>query len=267
MSASFARNCPAHVVAATSGSARWQAAPRRIDARSHCYRRHDGATSLAGDARTLARQGMSAFERRGRRVHHSRRRREADPRYATRLWQRGLSITTLTDSKMRGQFLMDVAENPNDTEEAAWHLLAMARTEGLGKARPQMIKWPRPAAREERLKRRFATATRSRSVRRAIATDGGAGDRFTLLYMGLLAEAAGQPRCRRTGSRGRWRMPSVRRPYALAKVHQSREGPMCCVWAPHVRLAVLAAFSGYPRFLLVLRQVEAARHASGGDGR
>ena len=28
---------------------------------------------------------------------------------------------------------MDVAENPNDTEEAVWHLLAMARTEGLGK--------------------------------------------------------------------------------------------------------------------------------------
>ena len=61
-----------------------------------------------------------------------------------RLWQRGLSYYYADRFKdARKQFLMDVAENPNDTEEAVWHLLAMARTEGLAKARPQMIKMGR----------------------------------------------------------------------------------------------------------------------------
>ena len=102
--------------------------------------------AAASDARTLARQGMSAFEK--GEVEESIKMfdaaEEADPRYATRLWQRGLSYYYADRFKdARKQFLMDVAENPNDTEEAVWHLLAMARTEGLGKARPQMIKMGR----------------------------------------------------------------------------------------------------------------------------
>ena len=49
--------------------------------------------AVASDARTYARQGMTAFEKGD--VEESIRlfdaAEEADPRYATRLWQRGLS--------------------------------------------------------------------------------------------------------------------------------------------------------------------------------
>jgi tetratricopeptide (TPR) repeat protein len=188
--------------------------------------------ALAGDARTLARQGMSAFEKGD--VEESIQlfdaAEEADPRYATRLWQRGLSYYYADRFKdARKQFLMDVAENPNDTEEAVWHLLAMARTEGLGKARPQMIKMGRDPRRVMRtVEEAFRNGdAESIGALEAIATDGGAGDRFyASLYRGLLAEAAGQPKVSAD-----WISRAVENKeyaasgdymYALAKVHQSR---------------------------------------------
>ena len=71
--ASFARNCPAHVVAATQWAcARWQAAPRRIDARSHCYRRRDGATSRGG--RREAKHNETKGRRHGSRATRAYRR-------------------------------------------------------------------------------------------------------------------------------------------------------------------------------------------------
>ena len=105
---------------------------------------------------------------------------EADPRYATRLWQRGLSYYYADRFKdARKQFLMDVAENPNDTEEAVWHLLAMARTEGLAKARPQMIKMGRDPRRVMRtVEEAFRNGdAESIGALEAIATDGGGGQR------------------------------------------------------------------------------------------
>ena len=65
--------------------------------------------AVAGDARTLARQGMTAFEKGD--VEESIKllaAEEADPRYATRLWQRGLSYYYADRFKdARKQFLMD----------------------------------------------------------------------------------------------------------------------------------------------------------------
>ena len=186
----------------------------------------------SGDARAFARQGMTAFEK--GEVEESIKlfdaAEEADPRYATRLWQRGLSYYYADRFKdARKQFLMDVAENPNDTEEAVWHLLAMARTEGLGKARPQMIKMGRDPRRVMRtVEEAFRNGdAESIGALEAIATDGGAGDRFyASLYRGLLAEAAGQPKVSAD-----WISRAVENKeysqsgdymYALAKVHQSR---------------------------------------------
>ena len=186
----------------------------------------------SGDARAFARQGMTAFEK--GEVEESIKlfdaAEEADPRYATRLWQRGLSYYYADRFKdARKQFLMDVAENPNDTEEAVWHLLAMARTEGLGKARPQMIKMGRDPRRVMRtVEEAFRNGdAESIGALEAIATDGGAGDRFyAALYRGLLAEAAGQPKVSADWiSRAvdnREYAQSGDYMYALAKVHQSR---------------------------------------------
>ena len=188
--------------------------------------------AVAGDARAFARQGMTAFEK--GEVEESIKlfdaAEEADPRYATRLWQRGLSYYYADRFKdARKQFLMDVAENPNDTEEAVWHLLAMARTEGLAKARPQMIKMGRDPRRVMRtVEEAFRNGdAESIGALEAIATDGGAGDRFyASLYRGLLAEAAGQPKVSAD-----WISRAVENKeysqsgdymYALAKVHQSR---------------------------------------------
>ena len=186
----------------------------------------------SGDARAFARQGMTAFEK--GEVEESIKlfdaAEEADPRYATRLWQRGLSYYYADRFKdARKQFLMDVAENPNDTEEAVWHLLAMARTEGLAKARPQMIKMGRDPRRVMRtVEEAFRNGdAESIGALEAIATDGGAGDRFyASLYRGLLAEAAGQPKVSADWiSRAvdnREYAASGDYMYALAKVHQSR---------------------------------------------
>ena len=62
---------------------------------------------------------------------------EADPRYATRLWQRGLSYyyaDRFKDAKRQWP-----SPRTERHRGGSLHLLAMARTEGLGKARPQMI--------------------------------------------------------------------------------------------------------------------------------
>ena len=190
--------------------------------------------AYASDARTSARNGMAAFEK--GEVEQSitlfDAAEEADPRYATRLWQRGLSYyyaDRFTDA--RKQFLMDVAENPNDTEEAVWHLLAMARSEPLGltAARSKMIKVGRDPRRVMRTVEEAFRNGNAESVAslEAIANDGSAGDRFyASLYRGLLAEAAGQPKVSADwiakAVDNREYAQSSDYMYALARVHQSR---------------------------------------------
>lgn len=56
-----------------------------------------------------------------------------DPRRKPFLWQRGLSLYYAERYKDGAeQFKIDVAVNPNDTEEQIWHLLCLAKTEGVG---------------------------------------------------------------------------------------------------------------------------------------
>ncbi|MFS7946203.1 putative tetratricopeptide-like helical domain superfamily [Helianthus anomalus] len=75
-----------------------------------------------------------------------------DPRQKAYLWQRGLSLYYL-DRFEEGaeQFRIDVAQNPNDTEESIWCFLCEAQLYGAAEARKNFLKVgrdPRPVMRE-----------------------------------------------------------------------------------------------------------------------
>ncbi|KAJ8772010.1 hypothetical protein K2173_027187 [Erythroxylum novogranatense] len=77
---------------------------------------------------------------------------ELDPRQRAYLWQRGLSLYYL-DRFEEGaeQFRVDVAENPNDTEESIWCFLCEAQLCGPDEARKHFLQVgrdPRPVMRE-----------------------------------------------------------------------------------------------------------------------
>ncbi|KAG2588616.1 hypothetical protein PVAP13_5NG348700 [Panicum virgatum] len=65
---------------------------------------------------------------------------EMDPRQKQYLWQRGLSLYYL-DRFEEGaeQFRLDVAANPNDTEESIWCFLCEAQLYGIKEARKQFL--------------------------------------------------------------------------------------------------------------------------------
>ncbi|XP_057972155.1 uncharacterized protein LOC131160465 isoform X2 [Malania oleifera] len=77
---------------------------------------------------------------------------ELDPRQKSYLWQRGLSLYYL-DRFEEGaeQFRLDVAQNPNDTEESIWCFLCEAQLYGVNEARNRFLqigKDPRPVMQE-----------------------------------------------------------------------------------------------------------------------
>ncbi|ANM64578.1 Tetratricopeptide repeat [Arabidopsis suecica] len=63
-----------------------------------------------------------------------------DPRQKAYLWQRGLSLYYV-DRFEEGaeQFRIDVAQNPNDTEESIWCFICEARLHGVDVARTQFL--------------------------------------------------------------------------------------------------------------------------------
>ncbi|KAL6278551.1 hypothetical protein ACE6H2_022152 [Prunus campanulata] len=65
---------------------------------------------------------------------------ELDPRQQAYLWQRGLSLYYL-DRFEEGaeQFRLDVAQNPNDTEESIWCFLCEAQLYGTSEARERFL--------------------------------------------------------------------------------------------------------------------------------
>lgn len=65
---------------------------------------------------------------------------ELDPRQKAYLWQRGLSLYYL-DRFEEGaeQFRLDVAQNPNDTEESIWCFLCEAQSYGFDEARRRFL--------------------------------------------------------------------------------------------------------------------------------
>ncbi|XP_020570792.1 uncharacterized protein LOC110017954 isoform X2 [Phalaenopsis equestris] len=63
-----------------------------------------------------------------------------DPRRKGYLWQRGLSLYYLNRfEEGADQFRLDVAENPNDTEESIWCFLCEAQIYGVDEARKRFL--------------------------------------------------------------------------------------------------------------------------------
>ncbi|KAM2612939.1 hypothetical protein TB2_032841 [Malus domestica] len=82
---------------------------------------------------------------------------ELDPRQKAYLWQRGLSLYYLDRFEDGAeQFRLDVAQNPNDTEESIWCFLCEAQLYGVNEARERFLEAnrmqvgrdPRPVMRE-----------------------------------------------------------------------------------------------------------------------
>ncbi|XP_044476309.1 uncharacterized protein LOC123203892 isoform X2 [Mangifera indica] len=113
-----------------------------------------GGTNNAREAVTAIRRGMSLFRQGdvlGSVVEFDKA-IELDPRQKAYLWQRGLSLYYL-DRFEEGaeQFRLDVAQNPNDTEESIWCFLCEAQLYGVDGARKQFLEVsrdPRPVMRE-----------------------------------------------------------------------------------------------------------------------
>jgi len=156
------------------------------------------AAQRAAEAASLTKKGVYAFMRNEveASVDFFDDAIEAEPRVATRLWQRGLSLFYVDRFEdAAAQFASDVAENPNDTEEAVWHLLARARSVGLAEARSTMLavgRDPRPVMRSvQSLYQREDVDRRADVEKLAVSSD--LHDAFyASLYLGLLAEAAGE---------------------------------------------------------------------------
>ncbi|KAK7392047.1 hypothetical protein VNO78_20473 [Psophocarpus tetragonolobus] len=77
---------------------------------------------------------------------------QLDPRQKAYLWQRGLSLYYLNRfEEAAEQFRLDVAQNPNDTEESIWCFLCEAHLCGVDEARKRYLEVgrdPRPVMRE-----------------------------------------------------------------------------------------------------------------------
>ncbi|XP_058077006.1 uncharacterized protein LOC131225492 [Magnolia sinica] len=77
---------------------------------------------------------------------------ELDPRQQAYLWQRGLSLYYLDRFEDGAeQFRLDVAANPNDTEESIWCFLCEAQLYGVDEARRRFLEVgqdPRPVMRK-----------------------------------------------------------------------------------------------------------------------
>ncbi|MED6159248.1 hypothetical protein PIB30_040548 [Stylosanthes scabra] len=106
------------------------------------------------DAVLAIRRGMSLFRQgdvSGSLVEFDRA-IELDPRQKAYLWQRGLSLYYLHRFEEGAeQFRLDVAQNPNDTEESIWCFLCEAQLYGVEEARKRYLEVgrdPRPVMRE-----------------------------------------------------------------------------------------------------------------------
>lgn len=65
---------------------------------------------------------------------------ELDPRQKAYMWQRGLSLYYLNRFEEGAeQFRLDVAMNPNDTEESIWCFLCEAQLYGVDEARRRFL--------------------------------------------------------------------------------------------------------------------------------
>ncbi|KAK7277973.1 hypothetical protein RJT34_22994 [Clitoria ternatea] len=113
-----------------------------------------GANNNAREAVLAIRRGMSLFTQgdvSGSLAEFDKA-IQLDPRQKAYLWQRGLSLYYLNRFEEGAeQFRLDVAQNPNDTEESIWCFLCEAQLYGVDEARKRYLEVgrdPRPVMRE-----------------------------------------------------------------------------------------------------------------------
>jgi tetratricopeptide (TPR) repeat protein len=146
------------------------------------------------------------------------------------LWQRGLSLY-YADRFEDGaeQFKVDVSVNPNDTEEAIWYFMCVARLEGFDAAQQKLLRVGEDRRPVMRAALRLFQGANDESPLQTFASSSNSGDYFySNLYLGLWREAQGDA----TGSR-RFIKAAADSPYAkssgdymadLARVHVQRRG-------------------------------------------
>lgn len=120
------------------------------------------------------------------------------PNSAPQLWQRGLSLYYLEKfAEGRKQFEIHQTVNPNDVENAAWHFICVAKTDGVEAARKVLI----PIEGDSRVPMKevhdlFAGKGTEEDVMKAANADAGAETKrnhlcYAHLYLGLYHEALG----------------------------------------------------------------------------
>lgn len=123
---------------------------------------------------------------------------ELDPDVAPQLWQRGLSLYYAEKfAEGRKQFELHQTVNPNDVENAAWHFICVAKTDGLEAARKALI----PIKGDDRVPMKevhdlFAGKGTEEDVMKAANIDTGLQAKrnhlcYAHLYLGLYHEALG----------------------------------------------------------------------------
>ena len=120
------------------------------------------------------------------------------PNTAPQLWQRGLSLYYVEKfAEGRKQFEIHQTVNPNDVENAAWHFICVAKTDGVEAARKVLI----PIAGDTRVPMKqvhdlFAGKGSEEDVMKAANADAGTETKrnhlcYAHLYLGLYHEALG----------------------------------------------------------------------------
>lgn len=129
---------------------------------------------------------------------------ELDPTSEPELWQRGLALyyaDRFDDG--RRQFEVHRTVNPADVENPAWHFACVARAEGVEAARKKML----PVGPDRRVPMKeiiaYYRGDGSADAVLAAAEEGSEASRrnqlcYAHLYLGLYAEAAGDPEAART---------------------------------------------------------------------
>jgi tetratricopeptide (TPR) repeat protein len=162
------------------------------------------STELFGDLRTSRQyiaEGMQAF-REGQ-VEQSIKlfdqAEAAEPRMDPYLWQRGLSYYYANDfDKASQQFRRDVSANPLDVEEIVWDIASQLRMSPSEFPVPQAMSLP-PLQKDRRpimaavYQLYRGTATEEALAKAGHASGAPSDEFYSLLYLGLFAEARGEP--------------------------------------------------------------------------
>lgn len=120
---------------------------------------------------------------------------QLNPGIEPRLWQRGISYYYAGEfTKGVKQFEIHRTVNPHDVENATWHFICVAKTEGIDAARKKLIEIDTKRDRRVPLKEvyeYYAGRAKADDVLVAAKDAGPRAQMYAHLYLGLYAEATG----------------------------------------------------------------------------